>query len=198
MGRLSSGSHTRHLPRALRKCRRCSNDAAGAIHMRKSVPRVDYPKLREGVEELGAAANRPAAESSASGDSSVEREVAKPGSEIDSAMARRHKGGTGVRRQLGTRTRYLRRRLLARKRGCCSRSQIFAGFATYSLGHPRTLHFHSHASQGVHCEHPPMGIERNHVSEHAAKGEVLLCWPFWSHGEVVARITALYFIWSGR
>src|SRR5690242_16874 len=40
-------------------------------------------------------------------------------------------------------------------------------------GTAKAFHLHSQASQGVHCEHPPVGVERNHVSEHAAKGESL-------------------------
>lgn len=51
--RLSSGSRTHHLPRDLRKCMRCPNDAAEAIHMRKSVPRVDYPKPRRALKNSG-------------------------------------------------------------------------------------------------------------------------------------------------
>src|SRR6266567_5415435 len=42
------------------------------------------------------------------------------------------------------------------------------------LGGPaKTFHLHPQASQLVHREHPPVAIERNHVSEHAAKGEGL-------------------------
>ena len=34
-----------------------------------------------------------------------------------------------------------------------------------------TLNFHSKAPQQIDGNHPPVGIERNHVGEHAAKGE---------------------------
>ena len=54
-----------------------------------------------------------------------------------------------------------------RSRGLCA----FVRLSKILHGTADNLNFHSKAPQQIDGDHPPVGIERNHVGEHAAKGE---------------------------